>query len=303
GEPIWVTAERQGQRAAAFFFPGTEAEIGGRRPSYWKTYDEKIPNAERVDTVLSWLELAEPERPTMILTYFSDVDHAGHEAGPDSEAVRQAVATVDQAVGRLVEGLKSRGLLERVNLVIVSDHGMARVDPSRVVLLDDYFDPQQAEMVVWSGTFVNIFSKPGPKPGPKPGLEQSIYDRLKSKSPPHVSVYRKAEIPERFHYRESRRIGEIVVVAEEGWTISRRDRDRPSTQTRAAGAIYRGVHGYDNRLKSMRAIFIAHGPAFKSPLTIEPFANVDVYQILTGILGLKPAPNDGGTATARTVLR
>ncbi|MCA1636950.1 MAG: ectonucleotide pyrophosphatase/phosphodiesterase, partial [Acidobacteria bacterium] len=33
GEPIWVTAEKQGQRVGAFFFPGTEAEIKGVRPT------------------------------------------------------------------------------------------------------------------------------------------------------------------------------------------------------------------------------------------------------------------------------
>ena len=81
GEPIWVTAEKQGQRAAAYFFPGTEAEIAGKRLSYWKAYDEKIPNFERVDTALSWLDLPIDKRPTMIILYFSDVDSAGHDGG------------------------------------------------------------------------------------------------------------------------------------------------------------------------------------------------------------------------------
>ena len=116
GEPIWVTSEKQGQRAAAFFFPGTEAEIGGKRPSYWKVYDEKIPNFERVDKVLSWLDLLRQERPTMITMYFSDIDQEGHESGPDSEGVRRAIAQVDEALGRLVAGLKSRRVFDRVNL-------------------------------------------------------------------------------------------------------------------------------------------------------------------------------------------
>jgi predicted AlkP superfamily pyrophosphatase or phosphodiesterase len=91
GEPIWVTAEKQGQKAASVFFPGTEAEIAGRRPTYWRTYDETIPNAQRVDTILSWLDLPLAERPTFLSLYFSDVDDAGHEFSPDSVETRNAV--------------------------------------------------------------------------------------------------------------------------------------------------------------------------------------------------------------------
>jgi predicted AlkP superfamily pyrophosphatase or phosphodiesterase len=295
GEPIWVTAEKQGQRAAAFFFPGTEAEIGGKRPSQWKTYDGKIPNSERVDAVLSWLDLPGPERPTMILTYFSDVDTAGHESSPDSAGVRQAVAEVDKALTRLVDGLKSRSLFERINIIIVSDHGMARSDPSQVVFLDDYFDPNQAEAVAWNGGSVNIF--------PRPGMEQAIYSALKSKLPPQVTVYRKQETPARFHYSRSRRIGDIVVVANEGWIIISRERYRAPERAANGGTIYRGEHGYDNRLASMRAIFVAHGPAFKQSQVVEPFECVDVYNVMAEILGLKPASNDGGHAAAKAVLR
>jgi len=292
GEPIWVTAEKQGQRAAAFFFPGTEAEIGGMRPSRWKTYDEKIPKSERVDTMLSWLDLPGPERPTLIMTYFGDVDSAGHESGPDSEGVRQAVADVDRVLGRLVEGLKSRKIFELVNIIIVSDHGMARIEPGQVVLLDDYLDPKQAEAVVWNGASVNIF--------PKSGAEQAVYLSLKSKAPPHTSVYRKQDVPARFHYGGSRRIGGVVVMADEGWTILSRERYRAPAN---GGVIYRGSHGYDNRLESMRAIFVAQGPAFKQSQVVEPFENVDVYNVMAEVLGLKPASNDGGYAAARAVLR
>ncbi len=294
GEPIWVTAEKQSQRAAAFFFPGTEAEIGGKRPSYWKTYDGKIPNSERVDGVLSWLDIPGPERPTMILTYFGDVDHAGHESGPDSDGVRKAVAEVDNALRRLVEGLMSREIFEQVNIIIVSDHGMVRTDPSEIVFLDDYFDPKQAETIVWYGGPVNIFAMPG--------KEQTIYSTLKSKAPPHVTVYRKNEVPAHFHYSENRRIGDIVVMPDEGWSIVNRERYRPPAPSANGDITHGGAHGFDNRLESMRAIFIARGPAFKKAIVVEPFENVDVYNIMAGVLGLKPAKNDGNQNTARAVL-
>lgn len=295
GEPIWVTAEKQGQRAAAFFFPGTEAEIAGKRPSFWKEFDDKLPNFERVDTVLSWLDLPIRERPTMITTYFSDVDHAGHDAGPDSQDVKQAIARVDQALGRLVAGLKSRGIFNRVNLIIVSDHGMARLDPSQVVALDDYFDTSQAETVVWNSGMVHIF--------PKPEMEQAVYSMLKSKPPPHVTVYWKQELPARLHYGKSQRIGDIVVIADEGWMLISQDRYRRPELTAEGKVKYRGAHGFDNQLESMRALFVAHGPAFKKQVVVEPFENVEVYNIMARILRLKPASNDGGDAAAKAVLR
>ena len=299
GEPIWVTAEKQGQRAAAFFFPGTEAEIAGKRLSYWKTYDDKIQNFERVDTALSWLDLPLEKRPTMIILYFGDVDHAGHEAGPDSEDVKRAIAKVDESLGRLVEGLKSREVFDRVNLIIVSDHGMARMDPRQAVLLDDYFDVGQVETVVWNAAMAHIFFKADSKPE----IQEKIYSTLKSKAPKQVKIYRKQELPERFHYGKSGRIGDIVAVVDEGWLMTSRNRYR-APEPAAGGVVrYSGEHGYDNQLESMRALFVAHGPSFKKEKVVEPFENVDVYNVMAKILGLKPAVNDGGDATAKAVLR
>ncbi|HKQ74826.1 MAG TPA: ectonucleotide pyrophosphatase/phosphodiesterase [Blastocatellia bacterium] len=299
GEPIWVTAEKQGQRAAAFFFPGTEAEVAGKRLSYWKAYDGKIPNFERVDTALSWLDLPMDKRPTMIILYFSDVDHAGHEAGPDSEDVKQSIAKVDESLRRLVEGLKSRDVFDHVNLILVSDHGMARMDPRKVILLDDYFDASQAELVVWNAAMTHIFFKAGSEPE----IGEKIYSKLKSKAPRQVKIYRKSELPARFHYGKSGRIGDVVAIVEEGWLMTSRERYRAPGSAANGAVRFRGEHGYDNQLESMRALFVAHGPAFKKEKVVEPFENVDVYNVMAKILGLKPAINDGGDATANAVLR
>jgi len=42
GEPIWVTAIKQGRTADCMFWPGSEAEIDGVRPTEWKMFDAKI---------------------------------------------------------------------------------------------------------------------------------------------------------------------------------------------------------------------------------------------------------------------
>jgi predicted AlkP superfamily pyrophosphatase or phosphodiesterase len=293
GEPIWITAEKQGQKTAPFFWPGSEAEIAGARPTYWKPYDGKVTNEARVDTILSWLDLPSGERPTLLSLYFSDVDNAGHDFSPDAVETRNAVLKVDNDLGRLIDGLKARGIFAQVNLIIVSDHGMATQDPNNAIILDELVDTNLAEKILWTSEIVSIF--------PRPGKDDDIYKTLKAKLPPQAKVYRKAEIPARFHYSNSPRIAPLLVLPEEGWTLTTRAKfDEMKAKDRKNGL--RGGHGYDNELPSMRAIFIAHGSAFKKGVVIEPFENVQVYNVMTRILGLQPAPNDGTFSVASAAL-
>jgi len=293
GEPIWATAEKQGQRTASVFYPGTEAEIAGIRSTFWKRYDKKLSNEQRVDTILSWLDLAAAQRPTLLTLYFSDPDDAGHAHGPISLETKRAVAEVDREIGRLIAGLRDRAIVNQVNLVIVSDHGMASVDWRRAILLDEIFDVNLAERIFWTRELVSIF--------PKPGKENEIYQNLKMKLPPQAKVFRKADLPARFHYSEGRRIPPLLVVPDEGWILTNR---KAFAEMKAKGdGNSKGGHGYDNILPSMRAIFIGHGQAFRKGLIVAPFENVQVYNVIARILRLKPAPNDGDFSAADELLR
>ncbi|MFY9609596.1 MAG: ectonucleotide pyrophosphatase/phosphodiesterase [Blastocatellia bacterium] len=293
GEPIWITAEKQGQHAAPFFFPGSEAEIEGTRGTYWMPYDSKLSNEARVDTILYWLDLPAGERPTFLSLYFSDIDHAGHSFGPDSAETRDAVTKVDNDLGRLIDGLKTRGIFEQVNLIIVSDHGMATQDPNNAIILDELVNMKNlAEEVIWTSEIVSIF--------PKAGKEDTIYKTLKARLPPQAKVYRKAGMPARFHYSNSPRIAALLVLPDEGWVLTKRKRFEERSTDRRKGL--RGGHGYDNELASMRAIFIAHGSAFKKGSLIEPFENIHLYNLMAKILGLTPAPNEGNESLAIAAL-
>ena len=293
GEPIWVTAEKQGQRAAPLFFPGTEAEIAGKRPTYWKPYDGDMPNEARVDTVLSWLDLPSGQRPTFLTLYFSDVDDAGHHFSPDSIETRNAVLKVDKEIGGLITGLKARKIFAKINLIIVSDHGMATVDLNNAIILDEIFNTDLAEKILWTSEIVSVF--------PNEGKEDEIYETLKAKLPPQAKVYRKAEMSARFHYSDSPRIAPLLVLPEEGWILTDR-KWFEEMKVKGETKSLKGKHGYDNRLRSMRAIFIAHGKAFKKGKVVEPFENIQVYNVMARILGLKPAPNDGKFDVARDIL-
>ncbi|MGB7210246.1 MAG: ectonucleotide pyrophosphatase/phosphodiesterase [Pyrinomonadaceae bacterium] len=292
GEPIWVAAEKQGLRAAAFFFPGTEAEIAGKRPTFWKQYDGKIPNNDRVDQILAWLDLQQVERPRMYTLYFSDVDDAGHGFSPDSEETKKAVQTVDENVRRLMDGLRVRKIDRKINVIIVSDHGMATVDQKNAIVMDDYLDNDKTERVLTTGEIWQIF--------PKAGLEDQIMAGLKPIQ--HAVCWRKADIPARLHYRNSLRIAPIVCSANEGWFMTSRERYE-TQKKRADFERLKGAHGYDNKYESMRAIFVGHGKAFKKKKVVEAFDNIHVYELMCKILGLKPAKNDGDLNRVRGMLR
>jgi predicted AlkP superfamily pyrophosphatase or phosphodiesterase len=291
GEPIWVTAERQQQPTASMFWVGSEAPIAGIQPRYWKAYDARYAPDDRVDQVLQWLDLPPAERPRLLTLYFSDTDSAGHDAGPESGAVREAIRRSDAYLGRLLRGLERRGLADAVNLIVVSDHGMAAVDPSRVVVVDDVVALEEGEVVDINPT-LGVF--------PRPGRDELVFRALRG-ADPRLTVYRRQETPERWHYRDHPRIPSIVGVMDEGWQILR----RRTVEGVAAGRIRPagGQHGYDPQVPSMHGIFVAAGPAFRRGAAVPAFENVHIYNALAQVLGLTPAPNDGSPAVARSLLR
>jgi predicted AlkP superfamily pyrophosphatase or phosphodiesterase len=290
GEPLWVAAERAGRRAGTMFWPGSEAAIGGVRPSQWRPYLESMSGAARVDQVLAWLDLPASRRPSLFTLYFEDADSAGHANGPDSDAVRRAIGHVDGYVARLVSGLERRGLATRSNIVVVSDHGMAATVPTQIIELDDYIALADVEVIDINPT-LGLF--------PAAGKADAVYRALTA-AHPHLHVYRRQETPEAWHYRQHRRIAPIVGVVDEGWQIV-----RGTVVERAVRTVRppRGLHGYVPSVASMRGVLIAAGPAFKQGVTVPAMENIHVYNALATALGVKPAPNDGDMTVARRLLR
>jgi predicted AlkP superfamily pyrophosphatase or phosphodiesterase len=288
GEPIWVTAEKQGLHAAAYFWPGSEAPIGGVRPTWYKKYDGTIPNAERVRGVLAWLAMPADSAPRLINAYFSDADDAGHKYGPRAIETDSAIARLDRAVGAIMDGITRLGLDKTVDLIVVSDHGMAEIKPDRLIYLDDYVSLDSLDVVDWT---------PIAAIAPKAGKERYIYEALKNVNP-HLAIYRKADVPARFNFNSGSRITPIVGIADEGWSITSHPR-----ASKVEPWLIGGAHGYDNQLQSMGALFVASGPAFRSGLVVPPFQNIHVYSLVAEILKLKPAKTDGSLDSVRVLLR
>jgi predicted AlkP superfamily pyrophosphatase or phosphodiesterase len=281
-EPIWVTAEKAKIRTATMFWPGSEAAIHGVRPSRWLPYDMKVPSAARVDQVLEWLDLPSAERPRLVTLYFDVVDTAGHHFGPDSAEVNAAAAEVDAALGRLTAGLQARGLA--ANLVVVADHGMAAVSEDRKVYIDDLTPPDSFRSLT-GGAFITL----SPADGRRREVERRVLGRH-----PHLTCWRKQDMPRRFHYGRNRREPPIFCLPETGWTVTTHDY-KPA-------APERGTHGFDPFSPEMAAVFVAHGPAFRPGVRLPPFDNVDVYPLLAKLLRARPQSNDGHLSDLRGAL-
>jgi predicted AlkP superfamily pyrophosphatase or phosphodiesterase len=283
GEPIWLTAEKQGARSATMFWVGSDAPIDGMHPSRWHSYDRTIAFSARVDSLLAWLDLPADQRPRLLMGYFEEPDMQGHRHGPDAPETREAVLRVDSALARLVSGLESRKLYDNVDIIVVADHGMSAISPERVVYVDDAVDSVAVNVV-------NL--TPNLMIGARDGDNDALLARLRKL--PHLTVWKKQDVPARLHYGTNPRITPIVGVLDDGWMLEWRHAKQYGDG---------GEHGYDNAVPNMRALFVAHGPDFRPGLAIAEFPNVDVYDLLAYVLGLTPAPNDGELAPFRPVLR
>lgn len=282
-EPVWVTLERAGRPTAPLFWPGSEAPINGVRPTYPLPYDGEMPDTARIAWVLERLELPPERRPVFLTLYFSLVDEAGHEYGPEAPETDSAISGADRLIGRVISGLERIGRGD-VTLVVVSDHGMASTGPQRVIWLDEHL-AADAMQVDEMSTLLTAW--------PAPGLEDSVYGALRRA--PRLVVYRRSELPERYHLHGPR-VPPILALADEGWTIAQRTPEEPEPE------ISLGNHGYDDTLTSMRGIFVARGPTLRRGFRAPPFRNIHIHPLLAHLLGVTPPATDGSLGSVRALL-
>jgi predicted AlkP superfamily pyrophosphatase or phosphodiesterase len=284
GEPIWVTAEKQGLKTAIMFWLGSEVAHDGVRPSIWTPYQHEKPYQERIDEVLAWYDVPDAERPRFAAVYFDRVDTVTHYTGPNSAEAKAAVTEIDAYVGQLIDGLKARGLADTTTIIIVSDHGMAYTPPDQVLDVGEYIDLGQLVVTQFVGPyggsghpFLQIY-------GEGPALE-AAYNGLSIASE-HIRVYRAGAMPAHYHLDHPTRGPDLLAVADPGWLMR-------SVDVGGWRAPIPGNHGYDNLAPEMAATFLAAGPVFPEGAVAAPFENVNVYGLIACALGITPAETDG----------
>jgi predicted AlkP superfamily pyrophosphatase or phosphodiesterase len=290
GVPAWVSVQRAGLRSATMFWPGSEADIDGVRPWQWRPYQDGTRAADSVSQVLQWLALPARERPRFVTMYLDQVDEASHDHGPDSAQAATARREVDAAIAQLLRGLRETGQADTVNLLVVSDHGFDTIPPGQVLRVEDMAPPAVADAVS-DGQVIGF----APLPGNTTEAERLLLGRH-----PHYACWRKGELPARWHYGTHPRIPAIVCQMDAGWDALWPKKYATAMQRKDET---RGSHGFDPDLPSMRATFIAAGPAFGRGVRLPVFDNVDVYPLLMRLLALPAEPNDGDIAPLLPALK
>lgn len=290
GTPLWSLAEKEGMLSATMMWVGSASAAGGKTPTYYYHYHEKFSPEEKVQKVIDWLKLPAEVRPHFITLYFPEVDSAGHRFGPDSPETEKAVQLLDEALGSLVKKVNDSGL-KNVNIIFVADHGMISVDTENTINIPEIlFDKTRFDFYN-SQTLLRVMVK-------NEAEVKAVYRDLKKNKAADYKVYLDKRFPRRlkFSQKEDRfnRIGQIILLPNPAKIFLEKGKKTSP-----------GKHGYDPySVPEMKAIFFAFGPAFKKEKEIREFQNINIYPIVTDILGLKiTEPIDGTDKVAREILQ
>ncbi len=271
GEPIWVTAKKQGVKSASIYWVGSDVAIQGLYPDYYLRWDNepRLTYPQRVEEALRIAKLPESERPSLLMVYFDEPDWTTHHYGPIAQESEAVIEELDSLMGILYRGLKE--LDYGVNLIVTSDHGMTEISDEKFISIEQSVNPDWVERIV-STNPTSIFCKEG--------CRDSLFEQLSKVK--HISVWRKEEVPAHLNYGSSNHLGDIIVAPDLGWQFATTPRG------------LNGAHGYDINEPDMQIIFRACGPDFKRGYTLpHSFSNVDLYSILAELLKIEPAKTDG----------
>ena len=290
GDPIWLTAKRQGVTTATLYWVGSNVAVKGQHANYWHNYvrDSLMTFPERTHEVLRLLQLPEKQRPHLIMAYFEEPDESGHNFGPISKHTRRVVESLDSLLGAMWQRIQALPIAGQVNLIITGDHGMTWIDSQHRVPVSRYIKPE------W-GTVDG--SLPGFVYVNRPDYADSVLAALKGV--PHIWAWKRQDVPSYLHYGTNASIGDVVVLPDVGWLWMD---SKPGNDT--APLVRGGAHGFDNTAIDMQVGFRAIGPAFKQGyVKPQEFRNVCVYPLLCHLLGVQPSPCDGTLAEVQDMLR
>ncbi|XP_030637743.1 autotaxin isoform X2 [Chanos chanos] len=279
GQPIWITAKEQGVKPGTFFWPVV------------------IPLERRVLTMLQWLNLPDPERPYVYAMHSEQLDAYGHKLGPQNTELNGPLKEIDKVIGQLMDGLKQMKLHRCVNIILVGDHGMEEAHCDRTEFLSSYMSNVDDIMLI-PGSLGRIRARY--PDSPKYDARAVVANLTCKKPDQHFKPYLKEHLPKRLHYANNRRIEEIHLMVERTWRVARKS---PEGKKPPGKCGFNGDHGYDNKITSMQTVFMGYGPAFKFKTKIPPFENIELYNVMCDLLGLKPVPNNGTHGSLNHLLK
>jgi arylsulfatase A-like enzyme len=239
-------------------------------------------------------------RPDLTFTWISDPDTTAHAKGLGTPTTRTALTLVDAEIGRVEDALRSRGLFDRTNLIVVSDHGFSthtgELKLEALVAPFAKTRPDGARDIVVAEGAIHLRGDAAParvaaivaalQKRPEVG---AIFTR------PAVRGRAEGAVPGTLSFDVVRwnheRSGDILVAA--NWTDRANEAGRKGTSTQNGVAGHGTSSPYD-----IHATLIAAGPDFAEHATSEaPTGNVDLAPTLLRLLGIPVPP----TMTGRVI--
>jgi predicted AlkP superfamily pyrophosphatase or phosphodiesterase len=288
-EPLWIAAERQGVRAATYFWVGSETDWHGVGQHYRiAPFNPDTPESAKVDQMLAWIDLPPDQRPGLVMAYWHGADTVGHRRGPDSPEIVKQIYDQDAQLVRLLDGIDARRLWDDTTVILVSDHGMTA--------LHGFFD--LAGFLGDHGFPAHVFGGPGVAHVflDDPKQVDGAFALLSGHKP--FEVYRGSDLPERFHLKFPDRTGDLVVVSDPSEPLW-----YPQWWARAlytvlgeVADVYPGGHGFDPNLSDMGATMLAMGRGVPKGARIGPVDMTDIAPTVVKLLGIDPPSQSTGTA-------
>lgn len=289
GTPFWQLVNSKQMKSACAQFPTCDVQHDGEYPTYHQKWDPSYPNWQRIQDVISWVDLSADKQPSFIATYMSDVDDVAHMFGQNNVHTIQALREVDNQIGTLYDALQERSNTYDIDLIIVSDHGFTNLIDK--IFLDDFVnvsDFRIPELIGGSSPQISFWVQPNETSALMAALSTI----------PNTAAYRKEDLPFHFHYNDSQRIAPVHLIAAKGYLITTR-----AYYMAHPNEFVGGNHGWDPELPAMSGIFIGTGPSFpKTPNSLFSIKNVDLLNIMATILDISTPQNDGAYPYPRGIL-
>ncbi|KAH7646138.1 ectonucleotide pyrophosphatase/phosphodiesterase-like protein [Dermatophagoides farinae] len=281
--PLYIANQLDDRRRASCCSPwiGCHVPYHGRQAHYWRRFNKSSCYYEQFDwTLMKLMDRLWPANLGMM--YVHEPDMTGHKYGPYGKQTKQQINRLDRFVGYVYNRLQQLNLTMKLNVIILSDHGLSDIRPYRSIVLDSFLNKTWYD-AYGSNPVYTLKVRKGFETNVRKILEPYRTDNQKRKTTATFRVYSKQQIPKRFQYRSNRRIFDYLLIANEGWSLYKTIEEKWKAESSY------GQHGYDNRLNIMRPLFIAFGPSFKEQYYHHNrFINVDLYPLMLKLLNINP---------------
>lgn len=294
-EPIWLTASRQGVRTAALDWPLSHSQRGKVTAAYYEDrFDTSKSDRQRLDRILEVWDKDEHEQPLrLIMGYIVATDTVGHERGPDSREVLEVARDTDALVGAFLDQVtktfnKHRRGEQQLYVLLTTDHGMSNVHT--LVHLGNLAAVEGLKGIHLStgGNVGDIFFDKE-MPDRATAIAQAMAEIGKHK---FAKAYQREALPKAWDMAHPTRVGDIVVVLDNGHSFTRRPKG-VSMPTDEKGPL--GMHGYDPQQNAdmLGPMIVWRYPAALKPQRLGRVHALQLHPTVARLLGIQPSEMAG----------